>query len=312
MAEPRPREDLPARGVLMMSLAVLLFTCIDTSAKWLILSGLPTFQVIFARYAGHFLTAMVVFVPSEGPAVFRTRRPALQLLRSAALLASTAFNFLALKYLPLTLTTAILFAGPIVVSLLSIPILGEKIGIRRFAAIIVGFAGVLIVIQPWSADFEPAMLLSLGGLLCASLYFVLTRMIAGVESNSTSQLWASGVATLAILPFALGVWAWPATTSGWIVLGLIGVFGATSHILATAAHRYADASLLAPVVYAQVLYATLASWVVFATAPGFWTVVGAPVIVASGLYIGQRERRLYRERLVGATKADRTDRANSA
>ncbi len=204
---------------------------------------------------------------------------------------------MALRYLPITLTTAILFAGPILVSLLSIPLLGEKIGIRRFAAILVGFVGVLIIIDPWGAEFHPAMIFSLGALLGTSCYFVLTRMIAGVESNSTSQLWASGVAALAIAPFALDVWIWPSSVGGWIGLGLIGCFGATSHILVTAAHRYADASLLAPVVYTTALYATLAGWIVFATPPGLSTLLGAPIIIASGLYIGQRERRLYQARM---------------
>lgn len=296
---PRPdrkpakaREDRPLAGVLIMCGAVLFFTGIDSSAKWLILSGLPALQVVFARYAGHFLASLVVFLPTEGLSAFRSRNPLLQFLRSALLLGSTALNFTALTYLPITVTTAIFFAGPIVVSLLSIPILGERVGIRRLVAVVVGFSGVLVVLQPWGAEFHPAMFLSLGAMSCASLYFVLTRLLAGTESNATSQLWSSGLATLVFLPFMLKVWIWPETVTGYVVLTVIGTFGALGHSLVTVAHRLADASVLAPVVYLQLLFATVAGVLLFATLPTLWTLVGALIIVGSGVYIWARERQL--------------------
>lgn len=278
------------RALAIMAGAVLLFTGIDTSAKWLILSGLPALQVVFARYAGHFLTAALAFLPSEGLHAFRSQVPGLQLLRSAALLLSTVFNFYALKYLPITVTTAIYFSAPIVISLLSIPILGERIGIRRFAAIVFGFLGVMVVIQPWGAEFHPAMLLSVTGLGFAALYFVLTRKIAGIEMNSTSQIWASGMATLILMPIAASVWVWPTSATGWVLMALIGVFGATGHIFATLAHRFADASTLAPVTYLQVIFATTAGYVFFGNLPTPWTAAGAAIIIASGVYIWRRER----------------------
>ncbi|PKP75760.1 MAG: EamA/RhaT family transporter [Alphaproteobacteria bacterium HGW-Alphaproteobacteria-6] len=278
------------RALAIMAAAVLLFTGIDTSAKWLIVSGLPALQVVFARYAGHFLTALVTFLPREGAGAFRSQVPRLQLLRSAALLLSTIFNFYALKFLPITVTTAIYFSAPIVISALSVPILGERIGIRRLAAILTGFLGVMVVIQPWGASFHPAMALSVTGLGFAALYFVLTRKIAGIEANATSQLWASGMATLILTPVALSVWVWPATAAGWVLMALIGVFGAAGHICATLAHRFADASTLAPVTYLQVIFATTAGYVVFGNLPTGWTIAGAAIIIASGVYIWQRER----------------------
>lgn len=291
-----PREDMALRGLAVMSIAVLVFTGIDTSAKWLILSGLPAMQVVFARYAGHFVTSALAFMPREGVAAFRSAAPGWQLLRSAVLLLSTIFNFLALKFLPITVTTAIYFAAPIVISLLAIPVLGERIGLRRFLAVLVGFLGVIVVVQPWGAEFHPAMGLSLAGLCCASTYFVLTRKLAGIEANSTSQLWASGIATVILAPFALAVWVWPDSMAGWALMLGIGVLGATGHILATAAHRLADASVLAPVSYVQAIYATAASYFIFATLPTAGTIVGTAIIVASGLYIWQRERALQRIR----------------
>ncbi len=286
-----PREERATLGLVLMALAVLCFTCIDTSAKYLIQSGHAALQVVFARYFGHFLISLVVFLPREGLGAVRSERPLLQALRSLFLLGSTVLNFLALSFLPITLTTTIMFAGPIAVTLLSIPVLGEQIGIRRMIAILVGFAGVTVAVQPWGAQFHPAIFLSLGALLCAASYFVMTRLLAGIEGNAASQLWASGIASLVIAPLALRLWEWPTTLTGYAVLAGIGTFGVIGHSLATIAHRFADASLLAPVVYLQLIFATIAGLVVFAEGPTAWTLAGAAIISAAGVYIWQRERR---------------------
>ncbi|ARE42081.1 hypothetical protein RGUI_3940 [Rhodovulum sp. P5] len=287
-----PREDKTAAGVALMALAVCFFTCIDTSAKWLILAGLPTLQVVFVRYLVHWLLALTLYLPQEGAAALRSNRPWLQLLRSAFLLGSTVFNFSALKFLPITVTTTIMFAGPIAVTLLAIPLLGERVGIRRILAVCTGFMGVLVVIQPWGAAFHPAMFLSLAAMVSASMYFIMTRMLAGEEANSTQQIWSSGTAALALAPFVFGGWMWPDRAVDWVVFFAIGGFGAGGHIAATIAHRWADASLLAPMVYIQVFTAAIAGILVFATWPTVWTLGGGLVIIASGLYIWRRERRL--------------------
>ncbi len=296
MAIPQIREDEPMLGLGLMALALAMFTSIDTSAKWLILSGLPVMQVVFARYAGHFLTSALVFVPREGLGAFRSNAPKLQLLRAGLLLASTVFNFAALKYLPITITTAIYFSSPIIITILSVIFLSERIGGRRLAAILVGFAGVMVVVQPWGAAFHLAMFFSLGGLLCASSYFVLTRRLAGVENNSTSQLWAAGIATITLAPFGLAVWVWPQTGLDWLFLVMIGVFGATGHGVAVAAHRFADASSLAPMTYIQVIYATTSGYFIFGNLPTWATALGTAIIIASGIYIWQRERELMLQR----------------
>jgi drug/metabolite transporter (DMT)-like permease len=292
MKPHQPREDRAMFGLGLMAVAVALFTSIDTSAKWLILSGLPIMQVVFVRYAGHFIAALIMFIPREGLSAFRAVHPGLQFLRAIFLLLSTAFNFAALKYLPITVTTAIYFASPILITILSVLFLGERIGLKRVLAILVGFGGVLIVVAPWGATFHPAMFLSLTALCCASGYFVMTRKLAGVEANSTSQLWAAGIATLALMPFGIPGWVWPDSVTGWFVLTFIGLFAAVGHAFAVTAHRYADASSLAPVTYMQAIYATFAGLVVFGNIPGWNTAIGTAVIIASGIYIWQRERAL--------------------
>lgn len=285
----KPREERTGAGVAMMLLAVLFFTGIDTSAKWLSIAGLPVLQIVFVRYAGHFLYANLVYLPQEGVSAYRSNAPMKQFMRSLFLFGGTVLNFFALKYLPITVTTTIAFAGPIVVTLLAIPILGEKVGIRRIAAVCTGFLGVVVVVQPWSAEFNPAMFFSLGTLLLASMYFIMTRMLAGVEGNATQQIWSSGLATVALAPFGLSVWIWPDNVLTWLVLLCIGAFGLFGHIWVTIAHRWADASILAPLIYSQVFWAALVGVLIFDTWPTVWTLCGGAIIIASGVYIWRRE-----------------------
>jgi len=274
-----------------MALAVAFFTCIDTSAKWLTIAGFPVSQIVFARYAGHLIYTLALYLPQEGVSMFKSNSPGKQFLRSSFLLIGTFLNFQALKYLPITVTTTIMFAGPIVITLLAVPLLSEKVGIRRVLAVCTGFLGVLVVIQPWGTAFHPAMFFSLATLVLSSLYFIMTRMLAGIESNATQQVWSATLATIALSPFALHVWVWPETSGQWIVLCAIGCFGALGHIAVTTAHRWAGASILAPLIYSQVFWAALAGILVFDTYPTVWTIGGGAIIIASGLYIWQRETR---------------------
>ncbi|NDV98718.1 DMT family transporter [Salipiger sp. PrR002] len=285
-----PREDKTALGLTLMAIGVIGFTCIDTSAKWLLQHGIPALQVVWCRYAAHLVLVLVAFFPREGKALFHTEHPWKQTLRAAALFGSTMLNFLALGYLPITVTTTIMFAGPIVVTLLAIPLLGEKVGPHRIGAVCVGFLGVLVVMQPWGAEFHPAMLLSVGALSCAALYFILTRQMAGKESNATSQVWGGALPTLLLAPVVLPSWEAPESAGVGVMMGVIGIFGAVAHMLATAAHRYADASVLAPVVYLQLLSAAAAGLLIFGTWPTPWTLLGAAIIIGAGLYIWHRER----------------------
>lgn len=286
-----PREERTATGVLLMVLAVALFIGVDTSAKWLILGGLNPIQVVFSRYAGHFVYGMFYFYPREGATIFRAQRPGLQVLRAFALLGSTVFNFFALSHLPITVTTTIMFTMPIIITLLAIPILGEKVGLRRFLAVCVGFGGVVVVTQPWGAEWHPAMLLSFGAVTSAALYFILTRLLAGTHSNATMQIWSSAIPTVVLLPFAVVFWVWPDDVLTWVIYLAIGLIALVSHALATIAHRFAEAALLSPVVYTQILFASLSGILIFGTWPTIHTLIGALIIIGSGLYIWLRERK---------------------
>lgn len=268
----------------------------DTAAKWLVsIAVIPSLQVAFVRYLVHFLWTLILYLPKEGSAVFKSGSPGVQSLRGLLLLCSTAMNFTALKYLPLSVTISIFFAAPMVVCLLSIPVLGERVGVKRFAAVFVGFIGVLIIVQPWGVSFDYHVLYALGALLTASAYFVMTRKIAGVDSNSVSQFYTAGIATVLLAPFALANWHRPESINELLLIVFLGSFGMLGHTLLTRAHEYAQASVLAPTVYSQILYVTIFGWIVFGSVPDSVTILGALIIVASGVFIWWREKNHQQE-----------------
>lgn len=284
----------PTFGLGLMMVSFLLFAIMDTSAKWLVMAAIPSLQVAFLRYFVHFIWVILIYFPKNGFAITSSKIPRLQILRAFLLFSGTAFNFTALKYLPLTTTAAFFFAAPMLVCLLSIPILKEKVGIKRFAAIAVGFIGVLIIVAPWGEQFDYHIFLAIGALCGASGYFVMSRVVAGVDSNSVAQFYCAGVPTLILLPVVFSLWEWPANSLEWGLLLLIGSLGMLGHSLLTLAHRYAEASVLAPTVYSQIIYITMFSWLIFDTIPSISTAIGVAIIVASGVYIWSRERALQR------------------
>ncbi|MEM7260236.1 MAG: DMT family transporter, partial [Pseudomonadota bacterium] len=238
------------------------------------------------------LWVLVLYLPRHRGSLLRSGAPRLQLLRGLLLFLSTALNFTALKYLPLTVTIAIFFAAPMVVCLLSIPLLGERVGIKRFAAIVAGFVGVLIIVRPWGDAFDWHIIYSLGALLTVSGYLLVTRKAAGIDHNAVVQLYMAGTASVLLVPFVLLNWQWPASGTEVMVILLLGSLGMLGHSLLAHAHHYAEASVLSPMVYSQILYITVLSWLVFDSVPDQPTLLGTFIIIASGLYIWWRERTL--------------------
>lgn len=284
--------DRPLLAIGMMLFAYFCFSFIDAGAKWLALAGLPALQLSFMRYIGHFIISLVIMVRDGAhTSRFTSGKTTLLLIRGALLMLSTVFNFAALRYIPLTLTSTILFSAPIIICALSGPLLGERVGIWRWSAIIAGFAGILIAIRPFNEDFHWAVLLSLSGACSFAGYSILTRRLAGVVSTDTMQFYSGAVGTIILLPFALFEWQTPTSTGDWTIMIALGLLGWLGHQFLTTAHRFAPASTLSPYAYSFIMYLTIWSYLVFDHLPDLWTIAGALVIVTAGLTIWLRERR---------------------
>jgi drug/metabolite transporter (DMT)-like permease len=292
MSAVAPIEERRLTGIAFVLIGYFCFTVIDSCAKWLTIAGLPTGEVVFVRYAGQLLCAIAVFAPTHAREMVTTRRPWLELIRGLCLLGSTAANFLALSVLPLTVTSSINFTMPLVLCALSIPLLGEKVGWRRWVAIGIGFIGVLVIVRPGTQAFHPAVLLSLVNVLFVASYMILNRKLAGIDSATTQQFYAGLVATVCVAPFAIKGWMWPVDAIGWFCFVLIGITALVAHQFITVAHRFAQASVLAPFAYLQIISMTASSWIIFHQPPDVWIFVGVPIVIGSGLYIWLRERAL--------------------
>jgi len=272
-----------------MLAAFVLFTCLDTSAK-LLSQEMNSLQIVWARFVGHAVLVAAVLLPRRGLRVLASSNLKLQLVRSGFLFLSTIFNFFALRYLQLATTSAIMFTIPLLVAALSVPLLGEKVGWRRWTAIAVGFAGVLIIVRPTGATLHWAIGLSLCNVVCVSLYQIATRKLAARDHSDTTSLYSPLFGTVILLPLLPFVWEPPSGPLAWALLCGLGVFGGIGHWLLIIAHRFAPASLLAPFSYTGILWMTASGYLVFGHLPDEWTVAGASVVIASGLYVFHREQ----------------------
>lgn len=295
MAAPRsftvePIVHEPLRGILLMVCAVSTFSLLDTTAKYLV-QTYPVGQVVWARYLGHVVLAATLLLPLHGRGLLVTQRPGLQVLRSLFLFGSTCANFAALQFLQLAETSSILFSTPFMVVMLAVPLLGEHIGPRRWAAIGVGFLGVLIVIRPGLGLVHWAASLSLLCALFGACYQITTRKLAGVDRAVTTQFYSALVGALVITPLAPFVWRTP-DLEGAILMVCLGAFGGFGHWLLILAHRLAPAPILAPFSYVQLLPMILLGYLVFGDFPDHWTLIGAGIVLASGLYLLYRERKV--------------------
>lgn len=287
----RPRQDDAGRGIALMLLAYGLFSLTDTAVKWLALAGIPAMQLAFMRFGVHLALSTGPMLGRDHSGWTAPRAQMLAMLaRGALLLLSTTTNFVAIRYLDLTVTAAITFSSPILVCALSVPLLGESVGRWRWSAILLGFAGVLVVVRPWSAEFHWAALLSLVSAASLALYSILTRQLAGVAAPRTMQLYGGLVGTLALAPVAFLVWQAPVTPLDWTLLFAVGCFAWSGHHFFALAHGYAPASVLMPFSYSFLIYLTLSSWLVFGTVPDAQTLLGASVIALAGLVIWWREK----------------------
>ena len=269
-----------------MLLSALLFAHVNALAKYLSLAY-PTIQILWVRFAFHALLLILLF-GCRLPAAMASRSPGLQLLRSFFLLACTGLFFLALHLMPLTEVTAILFLAPILVTALSAAFLGEAVGARRWLAVAAGFLGTMLIIRPGTGLMQPSALVALGAAGLFALFQILSRVVSRRDGTLTTLVYtplAGAVGAGVVVPF---VWVAP-DAEGWGLFLLLGTVGAAAQYTLLKAFETAEASVVSPIYYSILIWAALLGIVLFDEIPGPWTVAGAAVIVASGLYISRQE-----------------------
>lgn len=276
-------------GIALMCGAVLCFSFLDGTAKWLNQS-IPSLQTVWARYAANVLIVCAILNPVTSPRAYKTSRLKLQLVRSFLLFFSTAMNFFALRYLQLAETVSISFVTPLMVALFAIPILGERIGLPRLIAICVGFAGVLVVMRPGIGGLHPAAFLTFTGCIGYALYSIMTRLLASHDPPETTMVFSGLVGFALVSMMVPFVWVTP--PNGLVMVGMaaMGVFGSLGHYLLILAHQRAPASTLMPFIYTQLIWMILIGYFAFGDVPDIFTLIGSAIVIASGLYLLYQER----------------------
>jgi len=293
--EPKPegrsapaRADHPFKGIALILLSTIFLGTSDTTSKYLS-ATLPSVEITWIRFVVFAIIMVPAMVPGTAVYSLRTTSVRLQLFRGVALLGSSLFFITGLRYLPIAEASATGFVSPLFVTALSIIFLAEKVGVRRWIATATGLFGVLIILRPGTSAFHVAAFLPIISAFCWAATLIMTRMMSGREHSSTIMTYSSiaGVAILSVLvPFA-----WVAPTWHDIMFGiLVGVASTAGQWIVVLAFRYADASVLAPFSYTQLLWVSILGFLVFGEVPDSWTIVGASFIVASGLYTAHRER----------------------
>lgn len=279
------------KAIALMCTAVTLFSCLDTTAKYLQShTAIPVAEVVWMRFVGQMLLMIVILGPAMIPNLLKTQKFALQMTRSFLMVATTMCNFFAVRYLRLDQTVSIAFLAPLVVAALAGPFLGEWVGLRRMMAIVTGFFGILIVVRPGIAEVHPAFAVSFLAMLAYALFMLLTRKLAAFDPPFVTLFYALMFGTFAGAPFAIAHWVWPDGFGQWLMLLSLGAFGGLGHYLLILAYRLAPASSVTPFLYFQLLSMVGLGYLVFGDVPDRWTLIGSSVVVASGLYLVHRER----------------------
>ncbi len=275
------------RGIYWMLLTTGLFTSLDATAKYLA-QDYPVPQVLWARFSFH-LVFVVLFLGARLSVTLRSNRLGLQLVRSFLMLVTTGMFFFAVGSLPLADVVAIMFVGPLFVTALSVPLLGDYVGPRRWAAVAVGFLGALLVVRPGSGIMQGLAVLPVLAAFSHALYTITTRKLANHDLPMTTLFYTAAlgaVVTTAIVPY---FWITP-DLAGWLLMALLGVFGAAGHLTLIKALGYASPVVVAPLSYASLVWSIGMGFALFGDLPDGMTLIGAVVIAGSGLYVFHRER----------------------
>jgi len=280
-------SDRVGPGIGFDLMAVLCFALVDVIAKWLG-QDYPAVQIVFFRYFFGLLPVAVFVWRSGGLSGLRTRRLALHMVRGSLLFVALSLFFEALQRLPLAEAVAVAFTAPLFVTALAGPVLGEAVGVRRWAAVGFGFLGALIMVQPGSAAFRPEALFVLGSAFAFSLLVTLTRRLTRTETNVALLTYSTVFAGAWSLPFLPFVWQPPAGEDIKLFV-LIGLVGGVAAFFVIQAYRHAPVSVLAPFDYTALIWGALFGWLIWREQPGPEIWIGAGIVAGAGVYIARRE-----------------------
>ena len=285
----RPAPDT-LRGIFLMCAGVALFPLMNAEVK-LLAARYPVIEITWARFTGHLIVMLIVFLPQYGRRLIATRRPLVQLGRSALMLASNGIFVAAIGSGPLATASAIGFTSPLIVTALSVPLLREQVGWRRWSAVMVGFCGALLIIRPGTGLRDPAVLLLLVSSGAYALYQIATRFVMAHDSPATGIIFAAllgSLGTTLVLPF---IFVMPKSLFDLAMFLSLGCLGGIGHFLVIKAFQAAPASVIAPLGYVELLGTATLGYFIFGNFPDALTWVGALIIIGSGLYIAMRERK---------------------
>jgi drug/metabolite transporter (DMT)-like permease len=280
----------PLRAVTLMLAAMLCFALLDATSKHLS----QTFNVpllVWARYLVHFLLMVVFLAPRYGVGLVRTSRPFAQIGRALLLVAVTGLAMAGFRILPLAENTAILFVSPLIVALLAGPMLGEKVGMPRWLAALVGFGGMLLIARPGGALAPEGIVYTTVAAICYAFYQLLTRRMTATEKPITLVFYTAMTGTVAMSMALPWIWYGPTpTTLETLMICSLAIYGGTGHFLLTHAFRQAPASTLAPFLYVQLIWASLLGWLFYDQWPDALSIAGMGTIVAGGITVALIER----------------------
>ncbi|MEP3116498.1 DMT family transporter [Nisaea sp.] len=284
------------RGITLMIAGIFVVSVMDALIKWLTASY-PSIQIVMLRCLFGLIPLFVIVCLQGGLAVLRTARPGAQLLRSAFGAGAMLGFFYALSVLGLAETVTLAFSSPLFVTLLSVPVLGERVGARRLGAVIVGFIGVVIVVRPGAEIFKLDSLIPIAASFCFAMTMLLARRLSVTETSVSMTFYTTltglSVGTAGVL-WVVGTssgWAEP-QPADWGLFLLLGLLGGVGQYLVTTSFRHAEAVVVAPFEYSALIWATLFGFVIWKEVPDGATLLGGIIVIGAGLYIGYRETRL--------------------
>ena len=270
----------PLIGIALILLSGFLLASHDALSKQLALLY-SVFLIVWARNLTQLLVMTIGFAPRMGLDLLRTRRPLLQLTRALSQVGISVFLLVGLRYIPLGEATAVMFLSPLFVTLLSVLLLKERVSLGQWVSVLLGFAGVLVIVRPGGELFTPAILWPLAASLCLSVYMLLTRRLNGTDHPVTTNYLSGLIATLLFSLAVPFVWEVPEGKHLLMMVGM-GVLGMSGHLLLTRAYAYGSAATLAPFTYGQIFFATLLGAVLFEHMPDALGLLGMAVLIASG------------------------------